>query len=468
MNKVAIVAAAVLAIALLALPGVVGSITEARVRERVAAIDASPTADAELKSFDRGWLRSTARIELELAPESAAQIADAAGTPLGVFGTLPIVVELAHGPVALLDGVHFGWSKIVARPDMEAPGVAELTQTLGVPYLFEFRGSTPYLGGLNFNADAPPFELPIDEALLTFSGGTLAGSLTGRQLDADAQIGSLDFASPTGTFALRGVSASADNELRSEYVMPGETSLTIASISMASPGQNAAPLFEVSNLKVQSGVDIDAAGELLEMRITYDVDSVRVEDNEVTAGSVALTVRNLDVAAVEAYSAAAAEAAAGGADAATLAAAFGPLLERALKAGPSLTLDPIRFRYDGEPFDGRIEVTTRPERLPPAGTLSLDNPLMMLGLVNTKADVRLSKTLAGELATLAARVQLAGDPTIPPDQLDYMAEAQSGLMLTLLVGQGVLVEDGEGYRTTVDYTDGSLTLNGNPLPFGLQ
>ena len=143
MNKVAIVAAALVVIVLLALPGVVGSITEARVRERVAAIDASPNADAALTSFDRGWLRSTARIELQLAPDNVAQLANAAGTPLGVFGTLPIVVELAHGPVAMLDGVYFGWSKMVARPDVEAPGVAELTQTLGVPYIFEFRGTHP-------------------------------------------------------------------------------------------------------------------------------------------------------------------------------------------------------------------------------------------------------------------------------------------------------------------------------------
>ena len=468
MNKVAIVAAALVVIVLLALPGVVGSITEARVRERVAAIDASPSADATLTSFERGWLRSTARIELQLAPDNVAQLANAAGTPLGAFGTLPIVVELAHGPVAMLDGVYFGWSKMVARPDVEAPDVAELTQTLGVPYMFEFRGTTPFLGGLHFDADAPPFTLPIDEALLTFSGGTLAGSFAGRQLDADAQVGALDFTSPTGTFAMRGLQASADNELRSEYVMPGETSFSIASISIAYPAQNAAPLFEVANLKVASDIDIDAAGELLEMRITYDVDTVRVEQNEVTAGSLALTVRNLDVAAVEAYGAVAADAANAGADIATLAATFGPVLERALKAGPSLTLDPFRFRYGGEPFDGRIEVTTNPERLPPAGTLSLDNPLMMLGLVDTKADLRLSKTLAGQLATLGARMQLGSDPTIPPDQLDYMAEAQSGLMLTLLVGQGVLIEDGDGYRTTVDYTDGSMTLNGNPLPFGLQ
>ena len=150
-----------------------------------------------------------------------------------------------------------------------------------------------------------------------------------------------------------------------------------------------------------------------------------------------------------------------------MAASLGPHLERALKAGPSLTLDPLRFRYDDEPFEGRIEITTNTARLPPAGTLTLDNPLLMLGLVNADADLRVSKPLAATLAMLAARQQLGSDDSIPPDQLDYMAEAQSGLMLTMLVGQGVLVEDGDGYRSSLQFRDGTLTLNGNPLPFGL-
>jgi len=464
MNKVAIAAAGLLLIVLLALPGIVGSITEANVRDRVAAIDASGSADAELTSFDKGWFRSTAHILLR--PENFGQLAAATGTQLGAVGELPIAVEFAHGPVAVLDGVYFGWSTFVARPDLEAPGVAELTQSLGVPYLFQFRGRTPFSGGLRFDADAPPFTLPVDEALLSFSGGTLAGKFAGQRLVADAQIGSLDLTSPTGTFAVRGVLASADNQLRSEYVMPGEASFSISSISV-SPAQSTTPMFETANLRMSSDVDIDAAGELLEMRVKYDVDSVRIQDNELTAGSLGLTILKLDAAAVEAYGAIASDAAAG-LDPQAIAASLGPHLERALRAGPSLTLDPVRFRYDGEPFEGRVEVTTNPARLPPAGTLTLDNPLLMLSVVNTKADVRMSKTLAGQLATLGARMQLSYDPTIPPEQLDYMAEAQSGLMLTMLVGQGVLIEEGDGYRTSVDYTDGSLTLNGNPLPFGLQ
>jgi len=466
MNKVAIAAAALLLIVLLALPGVVGSVTEASVRARVAEIDESPTVAAELKSYDRGWFRSTAHIELEA--ENVDQLA-AAGTNLGgLFSSLPIMVEFAHGPVAVLDGVYFGWSTMVARPDTEVPAVAELTQMLNVPYLFRFRGRTPYVGGLDFDADAPPFTLPLEETALTFSGGTLAGNLAGRKVQADAQVGSVDFAGETGTFAVRGVAASVDSELRSEYVMPGAVSFSITSLSITAP-QSTMPMFETSNLRIRSDVDLDAASDLLEMRINYDVDSVRVESNELTGGSVAISVRNLDAAAVEAYGALAADAAAAGADPETIAAALVPHLERALRAGPSVTLDPISFRYDDEPFEGRVEITTNPARLPPAGTLSLDNPLLFVSLVNAKADLDMSKMLAGQLATLAARLQIAQtDPTIPQEQLDYMAEGQSGLMLTMLVGQGVLLEEGDSYRTSFEFTDGSMTLNGNPLPFGFQ
>lgn len=465
MPKLAVATAVLLAVALLALPGAVGFMTEAQVAERVAAIDASTRLAAELRSFDRGWFQSTARIDLRFVPDSTAAAADAAGTPLGVFGTLPIVVEFAHGPIAVRDGMHFGWSKMVARPDIDAPGVAELTEFTGAPYLFEFRGRTNYLGGMRFDADSPPFEAPLGEALLTFSGGTLAGTFAGRTLTADAQVGSVSVSSPTGVFAVRGVQASIDSELRSRYLMPGVGSLSIETIS-AGTSQSGEPLFEAKALRFRSNVELDAANELIEMHTTSDVESARIDANEVTFGTIGVAVRNLDAAALAAYAAAADEAAAAG-DPEVLVSSFGPILERALRTGPSLTLDPIRFRYDGEPFDGRLEVTANTARLPPAGTLHVDNVLMLLGLVNVRAELRVSRVLAAQLAELGARMQLASDPSVPPDQLEYMAEAQSGLMLTMLVGQGVLIEDGDNYRSAVDYTDGALTLNGNPLPFGL-
>jgi hypothetical protein len=48
-----------------------------------------------------------------------------------------------------------------------------------------------------------------------------------------------------------------------------------------------------------------------------------------------------------------------------------------------------------------------------------------------------------------------------------MAEAQAGLFLVMLVGRGLLVDDGERYRMQLQLADGTLTLNGSPLPLAL-
>jgi uncharacterized protein YdgA (DUF945 family) len=466
MNKLLIAAAVALVLLLLGLPAVVASVTEARVRERVAAIDATSTAAAEVTAFDRGWFHSKANIVLSLVPDPA----QLGNVPPGVLGVssapppLPLAIEFAHGPIAVLDGVYFGWSKWIARLDTEASGVTELQQTLGVPYVFEFRGRTGFGGNLAFDADAPAFELPVDEALVTFSGATIDGTFDGgRDLEARMHIPAVDFTSPTGTFLVNNLRASADNEIVSRYVMPGMATLSIERISISDAFQGGMPVFEVANLAVSSDTTLDASGALLDSRMVYGLDSMRMAESEVTSATIEMSVRNLDVAALEAYSAAVDDPA-NPVDPMT---ALGPHLERALRAGPSLALDPIRFALDAEPFDGRVQVSTNVARLPQAGTISLDNPLFLLGLVDTTANVRMSKALAQNLAELMARVQLGSDGSVPADELEYLAEAQAGLTLTLLVGQGVLVEDGEAYVSSLDFSDGALTLNGNALPFGL-
>jgi uncharacterized protein YdgA (DUF945 family) len=448
----------------LATPGLVGSITEGRVRERVAVIDESGTVSAELTSFERGWFRSAARIELRFAPD--AWQFDGAQAGLAA-GTLPIRVDFAHGPIAVLDGVAFGWSKMIARLDTDAPGVVELERRLGVPYAFEFRGRTRYLGGIAFDADAPRFELPIDETLVTFSGATLEGTFADPRLTADAHAAAIGFTSPTGTFTIENLRSTADLELDSAYLLPGVSTMSIERVTI-NEARAATPSFEATNMRFAGNTAIDAPGELAEIRADYELDSMRIEQSVVTGAKIGITVRNVNVAMLEAYAAAAEEAASTGRDPREILATLAPQLESALRAGPSLAIDPIRFELDAEAFEGHIAVTANAANMPPGGALDFTNPLLLLGLFDTDAEVRLSKVLAQRLARLAAQAQLAGDDSIPPEQLTYMAEAQSGLMLTMLVAQGVLIDAGDGYSSALKLTNGAVTLNGNPLPFGLQ
>lgn len=469
MKKVVVAIVAVVAVLLLALPPVLGRLTESRVRERVAAINTSGIATAEVKSFDSGWFASKARIEFGFSPGYLAQLG-AQGAPVNVIGQhATIVIDFAHGPVTLKDGVHLELSTMAAQLDPETPGLAGLEKQLGVPYVFEFRSRTGLGGRVVFDADVPPVDVPAGDAQFKFSGAKLEGTYTNKQVVSNTHVDSIEFSGPGGAFVLRNLRLNTDNQMLAPDVAPGSMEFSIESASAIDPLQGSAPIFEANKLKVTALTTLNAARTLFDVQVTYGVDRVHVEENEVTNAILGFSVHNVDAELIKHYGVAMRELMAGGAqpDPRAALASLRPDLPRALAAGPSLVLEPIRFAFNGEPFDGRWEFTIDPAKVPPDALTNLD-PAAVLGFVNSNADVKLSKGLARAIVALVVEMQLRGDPRMPPEQMKYMAEAQAGLMLVTLVTQGFLVEDGEVYRAALRYVDGALTLNDKPLPLGLQ
>lgn len=467
MRRVAVFAVAAVALALLGLPPVLGMLTESQVTARVAALDESGVLKASLRSYERGWFRSHARIAVGLAPRLIAKL-DALGAAGGMpsfAGSLdrnaPVEIEIAHGPLAVLDGVHFGWSKIVARFDPRSSAVVALDQSLGVPYLFEFRGRTNFGGDVVFDAVMPAVDLTIAGARVEFSGAALAGTFAGRHLVSNGQFERFELTSQPGAFALRNVRAATDTELRAG-IAPGDTSLSIERISIVDAERGAEPVFGAENLRVASKVGLDPSETLLNMHATYDVDSAFIDGTHLKDASVGVAVDKLDVAALEAYLEAAQAETVGVAPGADLK----PALGRALAAGPSLVLDPVRFSVNEEPFTARLEVAANPTALPAAGTFDPEDPATLLPALRSAAKVEVSKKLARDIVVLASQMRL-GDNSLAPEQRRQLAEAQAGLILVTLVSQGILVDAGDTYRVEMRLADGALTLNGTPLPFGL-
>jgi uncharacterized protein YdgA (DUF945 family) len=155
----------------------------------------------------------------------------------------------------------------------------------------------------------------------------------------------------------------------------------------------------------------------------------------------------------------------------TLLAELIPVVEQLLTRGPSLTLDPIRFSMNGEPFSANLRIVTDPAALPAAPRNFLD-PALWLAIASVNAEADVSKALAQTLAEQFARQQLAaagaasGQP-MPEEQLAEMAAAQAGLMLVALSGQGFLEDTGETYTATLEFASGELTVNGTSVPLGL-
>lgn len=469
MKKIGVVVLVVVLL-VLALPAVLGAMTEGKVRDRVEAIDSNFMLSAVVRSYERGWLKSRAIIDVSLDPAYVNQFgADGRGTvPPQLEESVALLLDIAHGPVALLDGPYLGLAKTVAYLDPSQPNVADAQQRLGVPYLFRWRGRLGFTGGLTFDAEVPPFTLPADEADMLFSGAYLDGSLRGNRLVAEARIDSAQFSSPTGTFALRNLRGNADNVIISQYVMPGTSTFSIESISLIDGAVGAAPVFEMSDLRMVNDMKLKADDALFDATVTYSLDSLIANGMRLSEGTMTVALNNIDVAVMNAYMEAVQRNAN---DPTALVASVVPLLQRGLAAGPSFAMDPIHFKLDDEPLDARVEFSMNSDALPPAGALDVADPFLWMTAANAKASVNVSKKLAGRIAALAVQMQLSmvygDDPNMTPQQIQNLAEAQSGLFLVALMGQGILIDAGDSYRSEFALANGTPTLNGNPLPFGL-
>jgi uncharacterized protein YdgA (DUF945 family) len=467
MKKLGIAVVVILVLAL-GLPFVFGSVTESTVTKRIEEMNSGAFWTVELKSYERGWLSSHAAIDVGLNEQYFNQIA-AMGGAFGMPGAprLGVLVDFAHGPVALLDGVYLGWSKMIARPDPATPGLADAQQLLGMPYLFEFRGRSSFFGTMAFDAEIPAINLSRDEGAVQFSGATSEGTFDGVHLTSDTRIDSISIDSPFFAFVLTNLRGNTDNDLLSQYVAPGTGTFSIEKISVTNPLAGSAPLVDASNLRFGSNVTLNDAETALDMEVTYEFDSIVANNMQVAGASLGMAIRNLDRQLLETYVELAQSAAIAGGDPSAIFATLMPAIERGLAAGPSFALDPFRFRLDDEPFEAHLQVTTDPAKLPPAGSLDLQDPSLLMAIVSSDADVTVSKKLAARLAGLAMQGQFPSDPSLSPEQVAQMAEAQAGLILVQLVGQGILTDAGDNYRTEVRLANGALLLNGNPMPFGL-
>jgi uncharacterized protein YdgA (DUF945 family) len=238
--------------------------------------------------------------------------------------------------------------------------------------------------------------------------------------------------------------------------------LSIERISIVDAARGPDPVFDAENLRVAGRVGLDPSETLLNVHATYDVDSAFIDGTRLKGASIGVAVDKLDVAALEAYLEAARAQTVGQHPDTDLK----PALGRALAAGPSLVLDPIRFSVNEEPFTARLEVAANPAALPAAGAFDPEDPLTLLPALRSAANVDVSKKLARDIVVLATEMRL-GDNSLAPEQQRQLAEAQAGLILVTLVSQGILVDAGDTYRVEMRLADGALTLNGTPLPLGL-
>lgn len=447
------IAAAVAVVLFVGLPPVFGYIAAAQIEDGVAELEVLGL-DAELLDVDRGWFGSRARLALDAQSALPEALAEQAAE-LELFRERPVViVDLAHGPIAVLDGVSFGTSRFVARFDPASAGVGAAEERLGVPYLLEFRGRVNFLGTMTYDADVPGFETTLGPSdRFSFAGLDVDGTYARGRLVAAAASESLAVVTANGTFSIDAIAVDVDRDLA---MRTGGGAISVGRGTLVD-AFGTQTLFAASGLRVEGSEVAGTLADLRNLRVGLSADAFDVADWNVTAAELALDLRNIDSAAITQYKALASAGNASPSDP-TL------LLGRLFAAGPELELDPLRFRVDDEPFTATVLVSANPGAAPPMTGLDPLSALMWLNAIDAQAVLEVAKPLATRIGALVvAQQQPIFDDSVPEAQRRDFAEAQAGLMLATLMGQGLIVENGDNYRIELGVRDGSLTVNGQPL-----
>lgn len=473
-KSVIAIAVLVLVAAGIVLPaGYFGQVTETTLRERMANMPYG--FQMELTDYRRGWFSSTARLEWEplgglpmpgLGPQGALPGADPMDLPAGVeklvSGPIAIDIEIAHGPVFFAVGPGAGLFHARGRVDSgatasagdegSADGYLEL-------YVSSFSGAT-----VDNRLEVADAEWDLGAMALKLEGALLEGEWTGPesfQLQR-AELGNMNMSvgvAGTGMrFAMSDLESSTEfpQGLESGAILaPSQSTSSIGEILVEQSDGNA--VLRVTGMKSEESASPEEGG-------TYRADSdITIESLEVlnrefapieirqTAGgfsedSLLQLLTALGDGIFDATAAAQAPEDNPQGPSATPPAAPPPL-SRAMQEAIVAILE------DGPYTDMNAVLTYKGEH-----TLRLDLSYAFNGefAPATLEQVNLLGILSGLEYSMDAEIPIAA-----AEELFGQGIIQMGLM------QGLLQPTETTYTASLALADGTLSINGRPMPIPL-
>jgi len=472
-----IIIAAVLAL-LLASPFVIGMISENAVRDGVEQFAAQSTTHGSIDSYERGWLGSKARMQFGLDPEYLAGFGELAANPMvGMLGnlSLPVIAEFEHGPVLRTPGLGLGTTSIHAYIDPESPIAQTAQALLGIPYLIDFRGRGSFGLGFDYEGDVPPFQIALPDLTLESSGIDFTGSFGGGDKVFE---GALEYLSVQAMFVsaiLDSISVTSDMKRAQTGEVPmGSVALNIGRFAISDPFQGIGSSFTADGVSVTSSVDESDDDSYIDVGLVYATEALTIgNDIAVSNLQLGLNLEHLDADAVNAIYGLT-EPGNFTSNPIELQMQIMPLLSQIFSGAPVLSMDPLSFSMPEGEATGRLSMSLNSDVIPPGGVL--DEMALMLAMQSAeiKLDLSASKTLVQSLAEQYLLSQMAtvvdsgiqGQPPVSPEQLAAQAEMQTNLVLLVLSVQGMIVDSGDAWTTTLSLENGVPTANGQPIPLG--
>ncbi len=484
MKKFAIFAVAIAAILLL-LPPVVGSQAESRIEASLANSNemTGGYVAVSLEDYEKGWFSSSGKLRFRLTDayieaNPLFQADTPEGRPLAdAFGEgLTQAITVNHGPLLFGESQGVGLGEVISTWDGgDEPELKSLLAKTGNDYFLRSRMTIGLTGMGDLHLDAPAFtvrDVDDDVEEIVFAGASASGSIdmSDTHVVLSGQMNGFSVTGGDGEAVVERMRMDLDVRYpESDPYGLGSAEVIMDRIVALSADATA---IDLKQAKIGYSSKKDDNGKV-HVDITYAIGGVSAPGLDLEDLQVSFTMEQLDPGALSAMQRLSDDmmpADPAGADPLAAMAAFNDPIYDLLAGGMGMRFDPMRFTYDDQAFDARLNIQTKSGNLPPKDAFSLDNPLIFMNLFAVDADLSLDKNLALLLAIPQLKEQLAAGIPEGTDmddaELEDMAKAQAPMMLAAMVAQGYIRDEGANYSVSASFDNGALTVNGNPIPLG--
>ncbi len=433
---------AVLLIAILASPAVVGWVLEDQLTAQIEAANQRPELNIEKLTYRRGWLRSHAEYQITLERPEGNTVTVAA-------------VDVHHGPLPVsalwTDGVTFTPSILILKGDatLQQLAVEGIESPNALPPL-KLLGTVHFNRQIDFQCSHPGGELSFTRpatasAVMNWQAGSCSGELSAKNGNAAGAIstGGIDF--KDGATDLQAAEVSVNFKAEPENSV-GQLVSRVSSLNGRIKYGDVVDSISANSVMVDS--EISAVGEVANALFRATVSAFSLRDFELSEGAADITVNGIPKSALG-----------GGSKVAT---ANSTPPARAVLAGAELLLNQL----SGQLRQGALNVSGRADlrALDSGAPLELEPVLKALrGSANIVADEPLVGYALSNYA--APRIGNLWYASSNAERAALRQDIQNSQQLKLreLLKTGWLKAEGDRYRSDIDYADGQLTVNGNAI-----
>jgi uncharacterized protein YdgA (DUF945 family) len=495
MRKLIIVLFVVFIVAIAGLPPVFGVVYEKQFEEQLDVGQLSPYTEFRVAEFERGLYSSHATVAFSLTDDYVEQLR-AAITPddsefpatpeqlenlealIGLIeGELRFDVDIKHGPASFPDGRFIGLATLTSTLDSSTGELAELQKELNLPYLFALNAQVGLDGSTDFQGDVPPFQQVEADTTIDFSGLNIDGHYNNaeRRVTAASTIDTLGVDNPAFGLTIGGVALNTDQTILENYFSVGTTDVSIDEIIVSGSATGEEVQIGISKTGMNVAVAVDETGDNMSMNLNYEIGEVSgFPEMAISDIQLNLSLSEINLEAMYAYIDASQKIGMMNEDTAEeYMAEMQTVVFQLLNGSPRLSIDPVAFRLNDEPFNAQMQVDFDGTALPPGSTLQalVGNPGLWLSALSGTARIETSDTMANLIAGNILKSQLTAtlgpESEISEADLETLAAGQSQMMIESFVQQGMIKRKERLLSSDLSYKGGELVVNEMIMPFGM-